>query len=542
MNILKRYTILLTTTILCLSFITAYILKFNRNQNQSNQPKDISVTQPIKLNWFIQVFWYNKKWDSKTTLYDKTVTEKTGVDLNLIIPARDSNEKLIAMATSGDLPDIITIDNWNDVREQMLKEGYFQPLNKLAKQYSPELLEIIPESIKKWYTQEDGNLYGIANKITAPEWISNNNKVDNANGIVARKDIMKKLGIKAEDFNTQKGTIKALKKVKESNIEFNGEKVFPFYLDWNDWNMARMWGIPWETPHGDWIDYKIHPKYLEMYQFLNKLWLEGLISKDNFTNWSGEKITQGACFAYLGNLDNVTDSMANLHNLNSEAMYMPVGPIHALDGSDSLYDQAGTGWTTTFITKNCKYPEQAIKLLSFLASDAGQMLTWYGIEGQTYKMINNKVQYTNEYLRMKKEDPKMALKVYGINDFWPLKQPMFNDKFIDKEALPEVDKNYENILKYFSKFSVSTPETMGVKSEPGTVEVGIQQKVDDYWENQTRKMVMASSSEEVSNIYNESIKYIYAVGYQKVYDASNAKFKAQKKKMGKQYSYPANKK
>ena len=327
---------------------------------------------------------------------------------------------------------------------------------------------------------------------------------------------------------------------KEANLKFNGKKVFPFYLEWNDWNMSRMWGIPWETPNGNWIDYKTHPKYLEMYQFLNRLWREGLLSKDNFTNWSGDKIGQGICFAYLGNFDSVSAPMVNLYNLNNKAIYVPVGPILALDGANPLYDQAGTGWTTTFITKKCKRPDQAIKLLSFLASDAGQMITWYGVEGQTYKMINNKVQYTNEYLRMKKEDPEMALKVYGINDFWPLKQPMFNDKFIDKETLPETDKNYENILKYFSKFSVSTPETMGVKPEPGTVEVGIQQKVDDYWGKQTRKMVLANSSEEVKDIYNDSIKNIYELGYQKVYDVYNAKFKAQKKKMGKQYSYPAN--
>jgi putative aldouronate transport system substrate-binding protein len=529
-------------TIFCLSFITNRFLKFNNNQNQSIQQKSISVTEPVKLNWYIQGSWYNKKWDSEATLFDKIVTEKTGVDLNLIIPPVDSDEKLISMAASGDLPDIITIDNWNDVREQMLKAGYFQPLNKLAEQHAPELLKIIPDSMKKWYTQEDGNWYGISNYFTAPEWSSKDTKIANGNGIVARKDIMEKLGIKPEDFNTQDGTIKALKKVKEANLEFNGKKVFPFYLDWNDWNMARMWGIPWETPSGDWIDYRNHPKYLEMYQFINRLWREGLLSGDNFTSWAGYSMEQGVCFAYLGNLDSTAGAMTNLFNLNNQAVYVPVGPIHALDGSNPVYDQAGTGWTTTFITKQCKYPEQAIKLLSFLASDEGQMLTWYGVEGQTYKIVNNKVQYTNEYLQMKKEDPEMALKVYGINDFWPLKQSVFNDKHIDKETLPQADKNYENILNYFSMFSVSTPETMGVKPEPGSAQAGIQQKIDDYWGKQTRKMALASSSEEVKNIYDESIKHIYDLGYQKAYDASNAKFKAQKDKMGKQYSYPANKK
>lgn len=533
MSKFKRFASYVIVIMLFISLFTACGLDLgtntSKNKEQIVKENEAGEKPAVKLDWYIDGSWYNKKWDSKVTLFDKIVTEKTGVDLNIIIPAGNSDEKLIAMATSGDLPDIITLDNWSSVREQLIKSGYFQPINKLAEQYSPELLKTLPESMKKWYTKEDGNWYGIANYFTAPEWLPKGTNISNGNGIVARKDIMDKLGIKAEDFNTQEGTINALKKVKAANIEVNGKKVLPFYLEWNDWNMARMWGIPWETPEGNWIDFRTHPKYLEMYKFLNRLWREGLLAEDNFTSWAGYKIEEGTCFAYLGNLDSASSAMENIYNTNNKAVYVPVGPIHALDNAPSLYDQAGTGWTTTYITNKSKYPDKAIKLLSFLASDEGQMLTWFGVEGQTYKMVNNKVQYTNEYSKMKKEDPEMALKVYGINDFWPLKQPLFYEKFVDNNALPEGDKNYRNIVDFFSKFAVNTPETIAARPEQGTAEEGILQKIDDYWGKQTRRMVLASSSEEVRDIYNESIKHIYELGYQKVYEASNARFKAHKK-------------
>ncbi len=501
------------------------------NLDQSNNTLEKEKT--VKLDWYIHSAWYNKKWDAEITLFDKTVTEKTGVDINIIIPTSESDENLIAMASTGNLSDIITISNWNGVREQMIKSGYFQPLNKLADQYAPELPAIIPESMKRWNTQEDGNWYGITNHYTAPESLPEGRHVDNGNGIVARKDIMDRLGIKAEDFNTQEGTIQALKKVKSADLVVNGKKVMPFYFEWSDWNMARMWGIPWETPDGNWIDYITHPKYMEIYQFLNRLWREGLIVKDNLTAWQGDKVEDGSCFAYSGNLDAISNAMTILYNLDNAAVYVPVGPIRPLDGSEARYDQAGTGWMTTYITKKCQYPEKAIKLLSFLSSDEGQLLTWFGLEGQTYTWVNGKVRYMDEYLRMKAEDPEMALKVYGINGFWPLQQTTFYNEHIDREALPQADKNYRAILDYFSKFSVNTPETMGVGPEIGTAEAGIDNIIKEYWGNQTRRMVLADSKQEVEKIFHEAVKHIQKLGYDRVYTAANEKYKAQKIKMGK---------
>lgn len=512
----------------------------NDNVNNSGKPSWTLDTTPIKLNWYVNASWYNKKWDSNATLFDKTVTEKTGVEVNIITPAGGENEKLMSMAISGELPDILTIDNWNNIPEQMIKAGDFIPLNKLAKEYAPELLNSTPESMKKWFTHDDGNWYGITNYFTAPEWLSQGGRIDNGNGLIARKDIMDKLNIKPEDFNTQDGTITALKKVKAANLKVNGKDITPIFIQMNDWVMARMWGIPWEDQNGNWQDYITHPKYLEIYKFLNRLWREGLISKDNLTVWAGDKIQGGTCFAYLGNTDDVKQPIIDLYNSKLNGSYIPVGPIHAQDGAEPVYDQAGTGWMTTYVSKKCQNPERAIRLLAFLSSNEGQMLTWYGVEGTTYKLQNGKVIFTNSYLNMKKEDNEMAMKVYGINNFWMLAQSMFNQRLIDKEALPEDEKSYDNVVNYYSKYAVRTPETMGAYPEQGTPEAGLYERIKDYWSSQTRRMILANSPKEVESIYKESIKYINDLGYQKVYKASNEKFVELKKKQDKKYSFPGN--
>ncbi|WP_139904776.1 extracellular solute-binding protein [Clostridium thermarum] len=536
MSKFKSITGLILIAILSTASVAACSPTISDKNTDSKETTEVkSLT---KVNWYIQASWYNKKWNSEVTLLDKVVTEKTGVEVNLIIPPSDSDEKLIAMAASGDLPDIITISNWSGVREQMIDAGYFYPLNELAEKYSPELLNIVPDIMKIWNNRENGNWYGITNHFTAPEWLDEGERIENANGIIARKDIMDKLGIKPEDFETQDGTVEALKKVKEANLTFNGKKVYPFYLQWNDWNMSRMWGIPWETENGDWIDFKRHPKYLEMYQFLNRLWREGLLQEDNFTIWPGEKVQEGVAFAYLGDLASLEAPLGKVYNLDNDAVYVAVGPIHALDGAEPVYDQAGTGWMTTYITRNSKNAEQAIKLLTFLASEEGQRLSWFGVEGETYEQIGDKFRYTKEYLTMKKEDPEMAKTIYGITEFWPLVQPVYYKKHVDKDSLPEADKNYMKLVDYFSQYAVNTPETMGVEPKQGSPEAGIKQKIEEYWTKQIRSMVLADSAESVEKIYKETISYIDNIGYQRVYEASNAVFQAHKLKFGKEFSFP----
>lgn len=494
-------------------------------------------TSRIRLDWYINAGWYAKSWDSKNTLFDRIVTQETGVEPNIIIPSSNGNEKLIAMASSGNLPELITIDNWNEMSGQLMKSGVFQPMNKLAEKYAPELLNIIPDSMQKWLAQPDGNWYAVTNDFTAPEKAQGDLVVENANGVIARRDIMSKLGIKPEDFLTQDGTIAALKKVKEAHIKQNGKEIIPFYFQWNDWVLARMWGIPWEDREGNWVNVNIHPKYLEIYKFLNRLWREGLLSKDNFTLWAGEKIQQGFCFAYLGNIDDISIPLAEIYR-NDKLVYDPVGPIHALDNAKPVFDQAGTGWMSTWITNKSKYPDRAVRLIAFLSSDQGQMLTWYGVEGDTYNLVNGKVKYTSKYLKMNQEDPDMAKKVYGINNFWPLRQSQFNRNNIDVEALPQSEKNNINITNYFSRFAINTPETMGIGPEQQTPEAGIKMRIDEYWFQQTRNMVMAESPEEVESIYNEMLKQIELLNNSKLYEASNKKYQMQKQKMGKTSSYP----
>ena len=63
---------------------------------------------PITLDWYINFNWFAGKWGEDLT--SQYVTKKTGVNLNIQVPAGDASQKLNTMMASGKLPDIITLD------------------------------------------------------------------------------------------------------------------------------------------------------------------------------------------------------------------------------------------------------------------------------------------------------------------------------------------------------------------------------------------------------------------------------------------------
>lgn len=505
------------------------------NENESSWLKD---TSDITLSWYIHAPWYSKRWDSLRTLYDMTVTDITGVNLEIIVPPGSGDEKLIAMTLSGEMPDIMTIDNWNKVRQQMISNGYFLALDMLATKYAPELHYFVPESMKLWNTQPDGHWYAISNFFTAPELLNEDSRIDNANGIIARTDLMLKLGIAPDDFTTKEGVIEALKLVYRSELTNEGNRVLPICLDWNDWVLSRMWGIPWERADGTFQHFKTHPNYVDIYIFLNELWREGLIAKDNLTVWAGEHIAQGICFSFIGNIDSIYSSMKELYRLNNDALYSPVGPILTSENHKPVFDQAGTGWMSTFITSKSEHPDRAVRLLSFMMSEEGQILNWFGVEGQTFKWVDGRIRFTDDYMSLRLQDQALTQEIYGFEEFWPLKQQSFYTKYIKKEELDPFTRNFEQIVDFFSRFAVLTPETMAATVELGTQESTILHYVERYWEEKRRHMIMAASEEEVRLIYGESLEHIMDIGFGLVEERLNVRYQHMKQLMRAEFDFP----
>jgi len=508
-------------------------------------------TSPITIDWYISEGWYNKTWDAENCLVDKEITEKTGITVNISTPAGDADEKLNAMIASDTLPDVLTMGWWYGQFQQMQEAGMLYPLNELVDEYAPTMKPLIPESMMKWYTYEDGNWYGFPNFYWAEEHLTEDNYIKTNAGMIARKDIMTQLDIKEEDFNTQDSMVAALRKVKDAGMEYQGVNVTPVYFGpmggvgcTFNWVLPGMFAVPREDEEGNLIYMRKHPKYLEVLKFGNRLYREGLVSQENFTSdrkQIEERMVSGGIFTFIGNMADYKGQIKDLYRTDNAAEYIPVGPVRAQDGAEPQLVSTGmNGWTVTMISRNAKNPDRIIRFIEFLYSEEGLMLTSHGVEGVTYNMEDGKVVYTDEYINAVNEDSAAATLKYGVGTWYWINNPVFLQN-VEPAPATRPDEISVNIDKYFAQWVYNDAAFDNINPRGGTDEAAMDAEIGVYWEKQFVKMIMAESEEELERIYNETIKHIDELGAEQVYKVNNERFQANKAKLGIDFAWPPNK-
>ena len=121
-------------------------------------------TSPVEISVYIALEGYGYKWNTDILCMGH-LTEKTGVKLNL---QSGSAERLNGMIASGKLPDIVVLDSIDSpIRTSLEQSGLVWDLDTLTEMYAPDT--VIPESMKTWYANEDGKLYGYASFFGATE-------------------------------------------------------------------------------------------------------------------------------------------------------------------------------------------------------------------------------------------------------------------------------------------------------------------------------------------------------------------------------------
>ena len=79
----------------------------------------------------------------------------------------------------------------------------------------------------------------------------------------------------------------------------------------------------------------------------------------------------------------IADIQRLRYSQDPDSVYIAVdGPKNAAGDPYTLPGSGINGWTVTMISKNCRYPDKAIRLMSFMMSEEGQKLLSLGIEGE----------------------------------------------------------------------------------------------------------------------------------------------------------------
>jgi putative aldouronate transport system substrate-binding protein len=522
----KRALSLILASTLVLTLLVGCSSKDNNTANNTQESANTNTTEavtaapsePIKLTFF----------DKNTgAAFDnpvaKEIIKRTGVTIEIQQPSGNPDEKLNLMLASGDLPDIILMSRGSDLVNKYIAAGAIIPLNDLIDKFGPQVQSQYGDILKKTrYT--DGKNYYLSN------WYGLDN--DPVFGIQMRKDILKELAPdKAEGgkpFTTDEFE-QLLKDFKTKYPTIDGKASIPLTL--NAENMGAvlgtfkgMWGMKSYFEDGGNLKFDVKdPKYREMITYMNKLYREGLIDQEWGINknqtWE-QKISNGIVFstasAYWdpGNANNVLKKAGGIEK--QLYTYKVVAP--GTDPAKTTFGPRGPlGWDAIAITKNNKHPEETMKFINFLASEEGQYLLMWGVEGQTWDMKDGKHTPKAEVLQGLKDDWGAETKKTGLrtwtwfiknglgSDGTPFNLGQFNRGEIDQMAI-------KNLID--SVWDTSLYDNLG--PEGGTPETLSYQKIQDIMKQSITKIIIAKSAEESTAGFDAMLEQMKAAGDEKV--------------------------
>lgn len=495
-------------------------------------------TDPITFDWYINFNWFASKWGEGDIVSDY-ITEKTGVSINFMSPPGNENEKLNTMIASGNLPDMLTLGWWEEGVNKMIEGDLVFPLNELADKYDPYFYNVADGTKLKWYTKEDGNVYGYPNSSSSPEDLEKYGDLITSNQtFLVRKDIYEAIG--SPDMRTPEGFLAALQAAKEKFPEINGQPIIPLGLqEFSASGNASLEGylqnflaIPMEDEEGNLIDRSTHSEYvrwLKTFREANEL---GLLSKDIFIDKRAqmeEKISQGRYFAMIYQRTDLASAQQVLYNNDPNSVYIAVdGPANTNLDAPALEGLGISGWTLTLISKDCKDPERAIQFLTYLISEEGQRDIYLGKEGEMWGMVDGKETIKPEVLELANTDRAAYDKKYGgLSTYWMLQD---NNMFL-QWAPPASEPGAQ--LEEWTRGKVFNYAPYTDTAAPAESEVAlIGADLTEEWGIVLPKLLQASSEEEFDELWNEYQQKRIDLGLDKVEAYRAERVKENKVKLG----------
>ncbi|WP_308635735.1 ABC transporter substrate-binding protein [Paenibacillus silvisoli] len=457
------------------------------------------------------------------------ITEQTGVTIEIQQPTGNPSEKLNLMLASNDLPDMLAIGR-GDLLDKYIAAGALMPLNDLIDKYGPHIKEMYGDTLNKTRSA-DGKNYYLANWYGLEQYP--------VFGFLMRMDIMKELGAGDKATNGEPFTadefVGLLKAFKDKYPEVNGKPTTA--MTFNGDNMGAimdtfkgMYGImPYYETNGELkIDMK-DPKYLEMLKFMNSLYNDGLIDKEwatNKTQQYEQKLSTGAFFSTADAFWNVGKPNAILKEAaadpskKEESQFYPYKVVApGVDASKTTYGPKNSlGWDGIGISKSNKDAVRAIQFLDYLASEEGQYLLMWGVEGVHWDMKDGKHTPRPEVLEGFKKDWGAYSTESGIRKWtWAIKNgPGSDGTPYDLIGRYETDEVSKLAIKNLADTSFDTALYDNLGPSGGTPEAIMQQKVSETKSKYFPRLVMAADEAAVTELYNTMMKEMEAAGLDKL--------------------------
>jgi len=356
---------------------------------ESDMPKG-EITYPIETDETL-TYWVRLANSLSTSVTNFAETEfakeymkRTGINVEYKHPAQGTeSEALNLLLASGELPDVIEY-NWLSLNpDSAIEKKNILALNAYIEDYSPNLkkwLEDHPEVNKQLMT-DNGNYY-------VYPFVRDDDRLQSTSGFMLRGDWLKELGLELPETIEEWSTVlTAFRDKKGSTAPFSGLPTF----------FMGGFGV---YPDFYLVDGKVHYGYYEeafkdYLVEMNRWYNEGLLDK-NFAVIDGKQIDSdtlnGVAGARFGAGGSTMGTLLNAKAGSGEKYELAATKFPAMKKGEKA-EFANKQWQYSpvngaAITAQAKNPVLAARFLDYSYSEEGHMLNNFGIEGESYNMVD----------------------------------------------------------------------------------------------------------------------------------------------------------
>ncbi|AIQ65585.1 ABC transporter substrate-binding protein [Paenibacillus stellifer] len=381
-------------------------------------------TTPITFSFFGADASPN--WNNMQDEVGKEITKKTGVTINAEydVGSGGGQSRIQLMAASGEVPDILF--GKSEIK-YLVDAGELLDLTDLIDKYAPHIKKIFGDNMNRLkYSNDDQAIYSIPTNIGV-DGIS----FDATGGFEIQHRVLEELGY--PEVKTVEDYEKVLKEYVAKHPTTDGQPTIPLTLNADDWKIMITvtnpafitTGAPDDgeyyvdpTTYNAQLHYK-RPEEKEYFRWLNKMFNEGLLDKDTFVQKDDQYKAKIASGRVLGLISQEWEYQEAENALKSagknEYTYAHFPVTLSSEYKDHELQSAGVDGAGISISKNCKDPVRAIQFLDWLASDEGQVLVNWGIEGKQYTVdADGKRTIPADVLNKKVNDNSSFAKETGI--------------------------------------------------------------------------------------------------------------------------------
>lgn len=354
----------------------------------------------------------------------------------------DSKQAFNLMIASKDIPDLVG-GNRDDINQYGI-EGAFVPLNDLIETQMPNFKAVLDANpdVRGAITAADGNIYQIPTiyeNLISEAWF-------------IRQDWLDKVG---KDVPTTVDELyDVLTAFANEDPNGNGKKdeigVFTRLsgpLDNKVLSVMSLYGVSdyWHLDKDGKVEIGLYtPEAKDAIKAVSKWYSEGLIDPEIFTRGG----TSRDMLFPENNGAVIHDWIPSTSGYNPKMQevvpgFKLVGFLPPVDSNGDRWEVAsrdkltGAGWA---ISVNNEHPEESARYMDFWWSEEGRRLSTYGIEGDTYTMVDGVPTYTDKVLTASTPINDYMRKIGGqVEDVAYFHDASYENFMMDEEGAKTID-------------------------------------------------------------------------------------------------------